>query len=564
MDDHTRFMNMADAAQKAFEFVKGRRREDLDSDPMFQFALARAIQIIVENTLGISEEFQKQHPGIPWKEIIAAKNHVLHISPSVLWDTATLEIPALLEQFLQINDSKDNTEPGIDRMGKDTESMDLKETARAIFAVAVRAADPYEGIRRFVKIEGDDIVIDGERYPSDRYDKVVVVGGGKASARMGQALEEALGERIAAGWINTKYDHALPLRQITMQECGHPVPDQQGIEGSRKIVELLHAADERTLVICLLSGGGSALMPAPAEGITLEEKQEVTKLLLSAGANIEEINAVRKHLSLLKGGGMARLAAPARLHVLILSDVIGDRLDTIASGPAVADRTTFRDCIDICTRYHILEKLPPAARNRLLNGARGGVPETAKEGDAFLSFARNTIVGNNRMSVEAARNAALTRGYHTLVLSTVIEGEAREVGTVYAALASEIESTGNPIPIPACVIGGGEPTVTIRGKGKGGRNQEMAAKVAERITGMENAAFLSGGTDGTDGPTDAAGGVVDGTTYAAGKEKRLDIHAALADNDSYHYLKAVDGLLVTGPTGTNVMDIHILLVGKPG
>jgi glycerate-2-kinase len=442
--------------------------------------------------------------------------------------------------------------------------MDLKETARAIFIESVRAADPYGGIKRFVKMEGDDIVIDGERYPSGQYNKVVVVGGGKASARMGQALEEVLGDRIEAGWINTKYDHVVPLRKITLQECGHPVPDAQGIEGSRKIVELLRAADERTLVICLLSGGGSALMPAPAEGITLEEKQEVTKLLLSAGADIEEINAVRKHLSLLKGGGMAQLAAPARLHVLILSDVIGDRLDTIASGPAVADRTTFPECIEICARYHILEKLPPAARNRLLEGVRGKVPETAKEGDPYLAFARNTLVGNNRMSVEAARVMAVRQGFHTLILSTVIEGEAREVGTVYAALASEIESSGNPIPMPACIIGGGEPTVTIRGKGKGGRNLEMAVKVAEHIAGMEDTVFLSGGTDGTDGPTDAAGGIVDGMTFAIGKKNGLDVHATLADNDSYHYVKAVDGLVLTGPTGTNVMDIHILLVGKPG
>jgi len=442
--------------------------------------------------------------------------------------------------------------------------MGMKQAAREIFDEAVRAADPYKGILRFVKVEHGDIVIDGERYPAEQYTKVVVVGGGKASARMGQALEDALGDRIDAGWINTKYGHSIPLRHITVLECGHPVPDLRGIEGSRKIIEILRAADERTLVICLLSGGGSALMPAPADGVTLEEKQEVTKLLLGAGANIGEINAVRKHLSMLKGGGMARLSSPARLHVLILSDVVGDRLDTIASGPAVADETTFRDCMEICKRCHILEKLPAAVRNRLWEGAQGGIPETAKAGDRFLSFARNTLVGNNRMSVDAARKAASDRGYRTLTLSTVIEGEAREVGTVYAAVASEMVSSGNPIPPPACIIGGGEPTVTIRGRGKGGRNQEMAVKVAERIAGLEQVVFLSGGTDGTDGPTDAAGGIVDGETYAAGVEKGLDIRAKLADNDSYHYLEKVGGLVITGPTGSNVMDIHILLVGKPG
>lgn len=441
--------------------------------------------------------------------------------------------------------------------------MDLKQTARDIFTEAVRAADPSLGIKRFVTCEGDDIVIDGVRYPVDRYPKIVVVGGGKASARMAEALEEVLCDRIKEGRINTKYGHSVPLARMTVHECGHPVPDENGIKGTGRIIELLNAADEYTLVICLLSGGGSALMPAPCEGISLAEKQKVTRLLLGAGASIEEINAVRKHLSLLKGGGMARLAAPARLHVLILSDVIGDRLDTIASGPAVADPTSFGDCLEIAARYGILDSLPLTVRDRLERGVRGKAPETAKAGEPFLDTARNTLIGNNRMSVDAARRAAGRMGYHTLVLSTVIEGEAREIGTFFGAVASEIHHSGNPIPSPACVIGGGETTVTLRGSGKGGRNQEMALKAASCIAGFPDTVFLSGGTDGTDGPTDAAGGVVDGETLRVGKEKNLDIHAFLSENDSYRYLERVGGLLITGPTGTNVMDIHILLVGEP-
>jgi glycerate 2-kinase len=441
--------------------------------------------------------------------------------------------------------------------------MDLKKTALDIFHEAVRAADPFLGVSRFVRRESDDIIIDDVRYPADLFTKVVVVGGGKASARMGEALEEILGDRISGGWINTKYGHLRPLSRIAVHECGHPVPDENGIMGTERIAGLLEEADEHTLVICLLSGGGSALMPAPAEGITLAEKQEVTRLLLSAGASIEEINAVRKHLSLLKGGGMARLAAPGCLHVLILSDVIGDRLDTIASGPAIADSTTFRDCLEIAERRGILNALPPAVRNRLERGARGEIPETAKPGEPYLDCARNTLIGNNRMSVEAARAAASRIGYHTLVLSTVLEGEAREIGTVYGAVASEIHRSGNPIPPPACVIGGGEPTVTIRGAGKGGRNQEMALKAASCIAGFPHTVFLAGGTDGTDGPSDAAGGVVDGDTLHLGKERNLNIDAFLADNDSYRYLEKVGGLIMTGPTGTNVMDIHILLVGEP-
>jgi glycerate-2-kinase len=304
-------------------------------------------------------------------------------------------------------------------------------------------------------------------------------------------------------------------------------------------------------------------MPAPADGVTLAEKQEVTRLLLSAGSSIEEINAVRKHLSSLKGGGMARLAAPARLHVLILSDVIGDRLDTIASGPAVADGSTYADCIEICARYGILDRLPTAARSRLESGVAGGAPETAKHDASYLAASRNTLIGNNRMSVEAARVAAAGMGYNTLLLSTVIEGEAREIGTFYGSVASEIQASGNPVVRPACVIGGGEPTVTIRGGGKGGRNQELALSVAGCIRGRSDMAFLSGGTDGTDGPTDAAGGVVDGGTVAHGTSAGMDYRNFLAENDSYHYLERTGGLVMTGPTGTNVMDIHILLVGEP-
>jgi len=441
--------------------------------------------------------------------------------------------------------------------------VDLKETALEIFREAVRAADPYHGVRKFVRREGRDVVIDGLRYSGDEFENIIVIGGGKASARMGQAIEDTLGDLVTGGWINTKYEHAVPLKRITVHECGHPVPDARGIEGTKKIIGLLESADAHTLVICLLSGGGSALMPAPADGVTLAEKQEVTRLLLSAGSSIEEINAVRKHLSSLKGGGMARIAAPARLHVLILSDVIGDRLDTIASGPAVADGFTYADCLEICGRYGILDRLPPAARSRLESGAAGIAPETAKPDAPYLAASRNTLIGNNRMSVEAARDTAEGMGYRTLVISTVIEGEAREIGTFYGSVASEIVTSGNPLRQPACIIGGGEPTVTIRGKGKGGRNQELALSAAGCIKGREHVAFLSGGTDGTDGPTDAAGGVVDGGTIARGVASGMDYRVFLAENDSYRYLERTGGLVMTGPTGTNVMDIHILLVGEP-
>jgi len=441
--------------------------------------------------------------------------------------------------------------------------MDLKEAARIIFMNAVKAADPYFCIKNAIAVDKGCIIIGDRKYPLSAYKHVYIVGGGKASARMGQAVEDILGDRITDGWINTKDGHSVPLKYIKVHECSHPVPDERGVYGAQKIVDILSNADKHTLVICLLSGGGSALMPAPADGITLEEKQVVTKLLLSAGADIGELNTIRKHMSIIKGGGMARLASPARLHVLILSDVIGDKLDIIASGPAVNDTSTFSDCIEICTRYGIMDSLPAGVRERFRNGVKGTISETAKPQDAFLSLAENTLIGNNWMSVDSARKTAVDLGFNTLILSTLLGGEASEMGTFLASIASEIQTSGNPVDMPACIIGGGETTVTVRGKGKGGRNQEMALSAARYLTGLKDVVFISGGTDGTDGPTDAAGGIVDGKTFSVGKEKELDINKTLQNNDSYNYLKETGNLLMTGPTGTNVMDIQILLVGIP-
>ena len=446
--------------------------------------------------------------------------------------------------------------------------MDLKEAARTIFMNAVKAADPYFCIKNAVflrknEADEDSIIIGNKKYSLSKYKRVYVVGGGKASARMGQAIEDILGDRINRGWINTKDGHSVPLQHIKVYECSHPVPDNRGVHGTEQIIDILSEADKNTLVICLLSGGGSALMPAPAEGITIEEKQEVTKLLLSAGAEIGELNTIRKHLSILKGGGMARLVSPASLHVLILSDVIGDKLDTIASGPAVSDSSTFSDCIEICTKYGVMDSLPDGVRERFHRGLKGEIPETAKPYDTFLSLAENTLIGNNRMSVDSARKTANDMGFNSLVLSTLLEGEASELGTFFASIASEIKITGSPITMPACIIGGGETTVTVRGNGKGGRNQEMALSAALHIAGLKDVVFLSGGTDGTDGPTDAAGGIVDGDTMKTGKEKKLNINDSLYNNNSYNYLKETGNLLITGPTGTNVMDIQILLVGEP-
>ena len=443
-----------------------------------------------------------------------------------------------------------------------TNSNKLREYASKIFSTAVKAADPFEAILRSVTIQGDNVVIDGTQYPLELYDNLYIIGGGKASARMGQAIERVLGQHITGGWINTKDDHAVHLENVTVHECSHPVPDERGVEGTKKIIDILQSANERSLVICLLSGGGSALMPSPAENITLEEKQDVTRLLLGAGADIGGLNTIRKHMSALKGGGMARFAYPARLHMLILSDVIGDRLDTIASGPAAPDNSTFKDCMDICNYYGIYESLPDAVKDRFLNGAKGEIPETAKKNDKYFENTVNTLIGNNRISVDAARIAAEDLGLKTTVLSTQFQGEASELGTFFASIASEIQTSGEPLLPPACIIAGGETTVTINGSGMGGRNQEMALSAALGIDGMKDVVFLSGGTDGTDGPTDAAGGIVDGGTLTRGRNKGLSAGEFLQNNDSYHYLKSTGDLLITGPTGTNVMDIQLLLIGE--
>ena len=436
----------------------------------------------------------------------------------------------------------------------------LRTDAKEIFQMALDAADPMACVRRNLVLSGETLIVGGEEYDLNKVDRILVVGAGKATATMAKATEEVLGDRISRGAINTKYDHGLPLRRIETVECGHPIPDEAGVRGAAEILDLVGGADERTLVLCLMSGGGSALLPAPAEGLTLAEKQETTRLLLECGATINEINAIRKHLSRVKGGHLARAAYPARMVSLLLSDVIGDPLDVIASGPTVPDESTFGEGLQIVEKYALEDRIPSAARRRLTEGAAGGVPETPKRGDAVFERCRTVVVGGNRLAVEAASRAATERGYHTLVMTTRLEGETREVAKVYAALAKEIVENGDPIPRPACLVSGGEPTVTIRGTGKGGRNQEFALAAAIEIQGWDGVVLFSAGTDGTDGPTDAAGALADGKTMARGEALGLSAAAYLNDNNSYAFFAALDDLVITGPTGTNVMDVQLVLV----
>ncbi|MBS1825308.1 MAG: glycerate kinase [Acidobacteria bacterium] len=436
--------------------------------------------------------------------------------------------------------------------------MSLRNDALAIMKAAFRAADPVEAVLRHLRLSGDTLIAGRTRYKLSKYERIFVLGGGKAGATMALALEKLLGKRITGGLVNVKYGHTAPLKRVEINECGHPVPDEAGVKGSQRIAQVAAGAGEKDLVLCVVSGGASALMPAPAEGITLAEKQATTKLLLACGANIHEMNAVRKHLSTLKGGQLARLAFPATVITLMLSDVIGDNLDVIGSGPAAPDQSTFRDAIAILNKYGLLRQAPASVRNRLEEGAAGKVPETPKS----LERTQNLIVGSNRLAVDAAKGKAKALGYRTMVLSTTIEGETRDVARMHAAIAREIRTSGEPLRAPACIISGGETTVTLRGDGKGGRNQEFALAAALDVDGMKNVLLLSAGTDGTDGPTDAAGAWCDGTTLARARTQGLNAAEFLAKNNSYEFFDRLGDLIRTGPTNTNVMDVRFVMVGK--
>jgi len=443
-----------------------------------------------------------------------------------------------------------------------TDQVDvMRQHAMEIFQAALKAVDPAEAILRHVKLADDGLQIGAHRFKFDDYDRILVTGAGKAGASMAKALEELLGDRISDGVIVVKEGHGLPLKHVRIHEAGHPVPDSRGIRGAEDVLALANAAGERDLVICAISGGGSALLVSPADGVALEDKQEVTRLLLACGADIHEINTVRKHLSRAKGGGLARAAFPATVVSLILSDVIGDDLNVIASGPAVPDTSTFADARKVFRKYDIWNQVPESVRQRIRQGLAGDIEDTPKAGDAVFRRCYFELVGNNLQALIAAGQEARRKGYQSLILSSTIEGEAREVVKMFAAIAKEVRSSANPVAPPACILCGGETTVTIQGEGKGGRNQEFALASAMIIDGMENVVVLSGGTDGTDGPTDAAGAIADGNTITRARADNLDPFAALRRNDSYHFFQPLGDLIVTGPTRTNVSDVYMVLVG---
>ena len=435
----------------------------------------------------------------------------------------------------------------------------------AIFNAALAAVDPYNAVLGAARVERGQLHLSGARYDLAAFERIIVVGAGKAAARMALAVESLLGDKIAAGLIVVKDGHTVPLSIIEQVEAAHPVPDEAGIAGTQRIVQQLRAADENTLVICLLSGGASALLVAPAAGLTLQDKQQATGLLLNAGASINELNAVRKHLSLVKGGRLAQAAYPAQLLTLILSDVIGDPLDVIASGPTAQDNSTYAEAWAVIAKYGLREKLPPRVADYLQRGNAGQLPETVKGNDPCLDKTRNVIIAGLRQALAAAQEEGVRLGYATRTISARLQGEARDAAH-FLARAARAELAGMQTNERRCLLCGGETTVTVRGAGLGGRNQELALAFALEIEGEQGISLLSAGTDGTDGPNDAAGALVDGNTAARARATGIDPPRYLADNDSYHFFQRLDAAtgadchLKTGPTGTNVMDIQVVLL----
>lgn len=400
---------------------------------------------------------------------------------------------------------------------------------------------------KHVSFDGRVFKAGRKRYPLSAFDRIQVVGAGKASAAMAQALEKVLGRRIAGGSINVPDGTTTRLRRIELHPSGHPIPDERGLEGARRILDLARAAGPRDLLICVVSGGASALLPAPAPPLTLAEKQAITRQLLASGATIHEMNTVRKHLSLIKGGQLASLAQPGTVVTLLLSDVVGDDPEVIGSGPTVSDPSTCAQAV------HILEKYGIAIPAEALH-------ETPKPGDPSLARTNQVLVGSNRQAIDAAAQCARELGYRTAVLSTSIQGETRDIASMHAAIAREILSSGRPLRRPACLLSGGETTVTVRGKGLGGRNQEFVLAAILALEGTGPVTVLSAGTDGIDGPTDAAGAIADSGTLARASGLGLDARRYLESNDSYRFFEPLKALLKTGPTGTNVMDVRVLLV----
>ncbi|MGD9974597.1 MAG: glycerate kinase [Desulfatirhabdiaceae bacterium] len=436
----------------------------------------------------------------------------------------------------------------------------MRQDALRIFEAGVQAVEAGEAVRRHCRLEGNRFTVNGTAVDLTTIRHIYVVGAGKATAYMAKAIEDILTDRITAGQITIPYGHRDDLSMIRQVEASHPIPDSNGVTGARDMIRLVRQASGPDLVICLISGGGSALTPLPVSGLTLFDKQETIRTLLSCGASIHEINTIRKHLSGFKGGHLAVESFPARVMTILISDVIGDHPDVIASGPTVPDTSTFAECMKIVSHHRLVDRLPKNVIDHLTKGAEGKIPETPKPDHPAFVHTTHHIVASNRLAILAAEKQAADLGYTPVVLSATIDGETREIASMHAAIAREIHQSGHPVPAPACMISGGETTVHITGGGTGGRNQEFVLATIPAIARIPDTVVLSGGTDGRDGPTDAAGAVADTGTGARADSMGMDPGTFLSDNDAYHFFKALNDLIPARQTRTNVMDLRIILV----
>ena len=436
----------------------------------------------------------------------------------------------------------------------------LKKHADDILDTALHSVDPYHLIKEQIRREGDTLILpDNITIDMKKYQRLIVIGAGKGAAPMARAVEELLGDFLSEGSVIVKYDHLDNVKKIKLLEAGHPVPDDNTIKSTNEMLEKIRDITATDCVLVLLTGGGSALMESLPDNISLSDMQELSRVLLGCSATIHDINCIRKHISKVKGGQLARLISPARCITLALSDVIGDDLSVIASGPTNPDNSTFSEAMSVIGKYEIADKIPVSILNHLKAGDSGEIPETPKAGDPAFNKVSNIIIGSNRLALRAAESKANNLGYHSLIFTSMIDGEAREIAKMIAAIIKEVQHSEMPVKKPACLLFGGEPTVHLKGDGKGGRNQELALAVAlTDITGPY--LFISCGSDGTDGPTDAAGAVVTEKTIMRATSKNLDALEYLHNNNAYHFFEPLGDLIMTGPTRTNVMDLIFVLI----
>ncbi|WP_029520761.1 glycerate kinase [Persephonella sp. IF05-L8] len=430
--------------------------------------------------------------------------------------------------------------------------MNLRQMAVEIFLYAIENVKPKNLIPETLKISNNKLIISQDTYQLP--EKIYIFGSGKASIEMAKVLENILGDKIVNGLVVCNYYE--PLRKIKVIQGGHPVPNENSLKGAEELINSLKNLNKNDFFIYLLSGGSSALIEKPIPPITLEDLKKLTNILLSYSVPIEEINIIRKHISMIKGGRLASYTK-ARGIVLVISDVIGDDLFTIGSAPMYYDTSTFEDAYNVLKKYNLMDKIPETVLQVILKGLKGEIPDTPKSENPNI---KHYIIGSNLIALQKAKQKAEEK-IPAYILTSQLKGEAREVAKAVTAIGKEIKKSGNPFRPPVCILSGGETTVTVRGNGKGGRNQEFCLSALQEIKNIDNIVLLSGGTDGIDGNSDAAGAVIDKNSYEKAKQLNLNIDEYLNNNNSYNFFKQTGDLIITGATGTNVMDISILIVG---